>query len=216
MIVKICGLTTLADALAAVECGADLLGFNFYPRSPRFIRPQDCARIVEMLAGSGVVSVGVLVDSPVTEVRAVLDACGLDLAQLSGDEPPGALEELGERAFKALRPANPADLAAALTRYPRRVTAPAWLVDAYRPGEYGGTGLPADWSLAAGLAARAPLLLAGGLRPENVAGAIRTVRPWGVDVASGVEREPGRKDAALMRRFILAAKSIETEEQIHR
>jgi phosphoribosylanthranilate isomerase len=215
MKVKICGITNLEDALAAVEAGADLLGFNFYPPSPRYISPGSCAAILEGLERRRlqVVSVGVFVNASPAQVAAILSECGLAQAQLSGDEPPADLELLGERAFKSLRPENPETLAAWVSRYPRRSLAPAWLVDAYRPGQYGGTGQVADWSLARSLAEQAPVLLAGGLRPENVAEAIAQVQPWGVDVASGVEFTPGRKDRQKMAAFIAAARQVTQENQ---
>lgn len=209
MIVKICGITTLDDALACIEAGADWLGFNFYPASPRYLTPTNCVEITAALRRShpGVKLVGVFVDAPIQEVTAILDGCRLHLAQLCGQEPPEHLTMLGERGFKALRPADAAALEADLDAYPARVQAPAWLIDAYRPGQYGGTGHTADWSLAAELARRAPILLAGGLKPGNVAAAVAQVGPWGVDVASGVESAPGRKDAALVRAFVQEARS---------
>ncbi len=210
MIVKICGITTLEDALAALDAGAAMLGFNFYPPSPRYIEPAACARLVEALRrrSAAAVLVGVFVNTPPATVAAVLAQCGLDLAQLSGDEPAEDLAYLGERAFKAIRPADPTDATALADRYlgrgPRR-TAPLLLVDAAAgAGRFGGTGRPADWAAAAALARRGPILLAGGLRPDNVAAAIAAVRPWGVDVASGVEAEPGRKDRAKMHAFVRA------------
>jgi phosphoribosylanthranilate isomerase len=211
MRIKICGITSLEDALAAVEAGADWLGFNFYPPSPRFVPPEVCAKIVASLRGTGVTCVGVFVNAPLDEIQAILEVCRLDLAQLSGDEPPEVVNALGERAFKALRPASSTELEALLRRYPPRREAPAWLLDAYRPGEYGGTGAPASRELARALAGQAPILLAGGLRPENVGEAIRQVRPWGVDVASGVESSPPHKDALRMKQFIQAARMAATE-----
>ena len=213
MKVKICGITRLEDALAAVEAGADLLGFNFYLPSPRYIAPAECAEILQALThlGKPVISVGVFVNTPPTRVAVILDECGLAQAQLSGDEPPPDLKFLGERAFKALRPGSLEALAAEIARYPNRSLTPAWLVDAYRPGQYGGTGQVADWSLARSLAERAPVLLAGGLRPDNVAAAITQVHPWGVDVASGVESAPGRKDRRKMEAFIHAARQSSQE-----
>ncbi|MBN1372411.1 MAG: phosphoribosylanthranilate isomerase [Anaerolineaceae bacterium] len=209
MIVKICGITTLEDALACIEAGADWLGFNFYPPSPRYLTPTACVEIAAVLRRShpGVKLVGVFVNAPIQEVTAILDGCRLHLAQLCGHEPPEHLAMLGEQAFKALRPANATALEAELAAYRARIEAPAWLIDAYRPGQFGGTGHTADWSLAAGLAQRAPILLAGGLKPGNVAAAVAQVRPWGVDVASGVESAPGRKDVALVRAFVQAASS---------
>ncbi len=207
MIVKICGITTLGDALACIEAGADWLGFNFYPPSPRYIAPAACAEITTTLRQKHpeVRLVGVFVDAAPQGIAQILDSCGLHLAQLCGHEPPEHLAMLGERAFKALRPADAAALEADLATYAARVEAPAWLIDAYRPGEFGGTGHTADWLLAAELARRAPIFLAGGLNPENVAEAIAQVRPWGVDVASGVESAPERKDMALVRAFVRAA-----------
>jgi phosphoribosylanthranilate isomerase len=208
MIVKICGITTLEDGLAAIQAGADWLGFNFFPPSPRYLSPAACAEICVQLRAQfpQIVLVGVFVDSAPKEIETIEDGCGLDLAQLSGSEPPEHLALLGQRAFKALRPADAAELQALIKRYPPRSTAPAYLLDAYHPSEYGGTGRRADWQLAAGLARQAPILLAGGLRPENVAAAVAQVNPWGVDVASGVESAPGRKDASLMQAFVRAAK----------
>ena len=207
VIVKICGLTTLEDSLLAVAAQADMLGFNFYPPSPRYISPQACRSIVAELKQQPVrpVLVGVFANAGLDEINGILETCGLDLAQLSGDEPPALLEVLGERAFKALRPSGPASLRECVGRYPRRKSPPAWLVDAHQAGSYGGSGRRADWNLAAGLAAQAPVLLAGGLTPENVAAAIARVHPWGVDVASGVESSPGKKDRTKMEEFIQSA-----------
>jgi phosphoribosylanthranilate isomerase len=207
--VKFCGITTLEDALAALDAGADLLGFNFYPKSPRYLQPEACAAITSELRRRGVDSglVGVFVNASVVEIEAILATCDLDLAQLSGDEPPETLAQLGERGLKTLRPPDAEALEADLQRYPQRIGPPAWLVDAYRPGAYGGTGESADWSLAHSLATRAPILLAGGLRPDNVAEAVRQVRPWGVDTASGVESSPGRKDAEKMKAFVKAIRA---------
>lgn len=208
MKVKICGIKTLDDALAAIDAGADMLGFNFYSPSPRYIEPQCCAQVVAALRefSAGITTVGVFVNTPPAEMRAILTTCGLDLAQLSGDEPPEALDALDGRAFKALRPCEASSARIAAERYARQ-TAPTLLVDAAAAtGQFGGSGQTADWRVAAELAAKLPLLLAGGLRPDNVAAAIAAVQPWGVDVASGVESAPGRKDAAKIHAFILAAR----------
>jgi phosphoribosylanthranilate isomerase len=208
MKIKICGIKTLDDALAAIDAGADMLGFNFYPPSPRYIEPQRCAHLVAALheLSAGITTVGVFVNTPPADVRAILVTCGLDQAQLSGDEPPEALAALSGRAFKALRPRKASAARLAAARY-ARCTAPALLVDAATAADqFGGTGHAADWRIAAALAAKLPLLLAGGLRPDNVAAAIAAVRPWGVDVASGVESAPGVKEAAKMRAFVRAAR----------
>ncbi len=209
MQVKICGITHLEDALAAIEGGADMLGFNFYPSSPRHIFPKECARLAAALQSyrPAVRLVGVFVDASVEQINRIMAECGLDLAQLSGDEPPETLARLGARAFKALRPPDQAGMLELLQKYPPRFEPPAYLIDSYRLGQFGGTGQTANWSLAASLSLHSPLLLAGGLTPENVAQAVRQVRPWGVDVASGVESAPGRKDPIKLQRFLSAAKT---------
>lgn len=206
MIVKICGITNLEDALTAVDCGADLLGFNFYPASPRFIHPDTCRQIMDALDGSGVQGVGVFVNAAVEEIRQVMQRCRLSLAQLSGNEPPEDLERLDGQVFKALRPSNRQELELALQRYLPRRKPPAYLLDAFHPALYGGSGQRVSLELAAELAARFPILLAGGLKPENVSEVIKSVRPYGVDAASGIEAAPGKKDAERMREFIRAAK----------
>jgi phosphoribosylanthranilate isomerase len=204
MHVKICGLTNLEDALAAIESGADLLGFNFYAKSPRYITSDACARIQSTIHNrqSKIKTVGVFVNEPPERVAAILEHCGLDLAQLHGDEPPEALAALKGRAFKAFRGVGARHAGYAVMG----PGAPAFLIDAYSANAYGGTGQTADWPAARAIAAQYPLLLAGGLTPDNVADAIAQVRPWGVDVASGVEAAPGRKDHAKMRTFIQSAR----------
>jgi phosphoribosylanthranilate isomerase len=208
MPVKICGLTRLDDCLAAVDAGADTLGFNFYPRSPRYLSPETCALLVGELArrGAPVVTAGLFVNQPPPEVAAVLDRCGLDLAQLHYDDRPEDLTPLQGRAFMALRDPDPssAGLYVPANLQPGR---PALLIDAHVPGAYGGTGQTADWERARAIAARYPILLAGGLTPANVAAAVAAVQPWGVDVASGVESAPGQKDQAKIRAFVTAARA---------
>jgi phosphoribosylanthranilate isomerase len=201
MHIKICGLTNLDDALAALDAGADCLGFNFYPKSPRYLPPDDCARIISSLRAP-VTTVGVFVNEPPARVAALLDHCGLDLAQLHGDEPPEYLTLLWGRAYKAFRGAADGVGFADFARI--SPGAPALLMDAHVPNAFGGTGRLADWAAARALAARFPIFLAGGLAPENVAQAIAQVQPWGVDVASGVESAPGRKDQRKMRAFVKA------------
>jgi phosphoribosylanthranilate isomerase len=208
MKVKICGITTLDDASAAVDAGADMLGFNFYPPSVRCIAPAACAAMISVLRrhGAPATMVGVFVNMPAGRVAAILDECDLDLAQLSGDEPSSDLAMLGERAFKGIRPRDATESATLASRYVMRSAPPVLLLDAAAgAGQFGGTGQVGDWAAAAAVAAAHPILLAGGLRPENVATAIAAVQPWGVDVASGVESSPGRKDGAKMRDFVRAA-----------
>ncbi|HEX8993460.1 MAG TPA: phosphoribosylanthranilate isomerase [Anaerolineales bacterium] len=206
--IKICGIKTLPDALAAMEAGADMLGFNFYPKSPRFIEIDRCAGITGALRHSdpSVLLVGVFVNASVEDIERALKTCNLDLAQLSGDESPELCAALKSRAFKAFH-----GIADHSVQPYVRTDAPAFLVDAAAKGAYGGTGRAADWSSAARLARQYPILLAGGLKPDNVAEAVDRVRPWGVDVASGVEAEPGRKDAARMKAFVNAVHSMELE-----
>ncbi len=204
--IKICGIKTVKDALAAMEAGADLIGFNFYLKSPRYIDVGICRDIMSVMRKHGHVTyVGVFVNASVEEIYATIETCGLSLAQLHGDETPEMLNALKGKAFKAFR-GIPSDIAG----YERN-DAPAFLVDAAVKGVYGGSGVTADWSAAAELAHKYPLLLAGGLTPENVADAVGRVKPWGVDVASGVESEPGKKDANKMKTFVNAVRVAESK-----
>lgn len=212
MKVKICGLTCLEDALVAVEAGADLLGFIFHPKSPRYIEPAAVTELLAQLRAQAQrplpTTVGVFVNEPAEQIVAVLAQTGLDLAQLHGDEDPATVAALGGRAYKALRPAAPDAATALAERYALlpAADAPGLMIDAYSPTAFGGTGFRADWALARDLAACVPrLLLAGGLTPENVAAAVVAVAPWGVDVSTGVEAAPGRKDHAKVRAFVAAA-----------
>ena len=206
-IIKICGIKTLPDALAAIEAGADYLGFNFYPKSVRFIEKSACAEITSVLKREypKVKLVGVFVNSSVEEIKDILQTCHLDLAQLHGDETPEMFAQLAPHAFRAFRgiPESNAGY--------ERDEAPAMLIDAAVKGIYGGSGVTADWTAAAELAKKYPLLLAGGLTPENVADAVRQVQPWGVDVASGVESAPGEKDAGKMVQFVKAVREVENQ-----
>ena len=176
-----------------------MLGFNFYPKSPRYIEVGRCRDIMSVMRKYGQITyVGVFVNASVAEVRATMETCALSLAQLHGDETSEMLSPLYGKAFKAFR-----GVPESINGFAREC-APALLVDASVKGVYGGTGVTADWKGAADLAKQYPLLLAGGLTPENVAEAVRQVRPWGVDVASGVESSPGVKDASKMKAFVAA------------
>jgi phosphoribosylanthranilate isomerase len=208
MKIKICGLKSAEDSIAVCAAGADMLGFNFYRESVRYIERKACREIVALVQRNfpDVTCVGVFVNLPPAEVEQALRYCGLDLAQLSGDESIADYAALNGRAFKALRPRSPKELAAAISSLPLRGAPPAFLIDAHQAGSYGGTGEIADWTLAESVASSYPIVLAGGLTAENVADAIRQVRPWGVDVASGVERERGIKDVHLISAFIHAAR----------
>ena len=199
---KVCGITDEAGAGSAVRAGADALGFIFYAPSPRATTPEVAARIAARIPAQ-ILRVGVFVNASLDEVQAVRDEVGLDILQLSGDETPDLCEQLGEEVWKALRlplGCSVAEAEALAAPYARWTL----LADAGGAGRYGGTGEMVDWSAAAGLAARHPLVLAGGLRPENVAEATSRVRPWAVDVASGVESEPGCKDVQKLQAFAAA------------
>jgi phosphoribosylanthranilate isomerase len=217
-VVKICGITNVGDARKAAEAGADLLGFNFYPKSPRYVTCEQCQAIVrglrEEYGARAPRCVGIFVDVPATRVRAVLDETGLDLAQLHGAEPLADLQHLSPRAFKAIRPQSIQEAQALAAEYveagPIDARSPQLLVDAYHPHEYGGTGLPVDLEIARAVGKGCRLMLAGGLTPENVGAVVKQVGPWGVDVSSGVEREKGRKDHEKVRAFVQAVR-LETQ-----
>jgi phosphoribosylanthranilate isomerase len=205
MIIKICGLRTLEHCLAAAEAGADMLGLNF-ANSKRHIAPADAAALVAALrqyeAGRRVQVVGLFVNESADAINAISALVGLDLVQLSGDEPAELADALALPTIKALRLDGSAREEGWLGRPLDRPV----LVDAHVPGSYGGTGQRADWERAALLARGRPLMLAGGLDPENVAAAVAQVRPWGVDVSSGVERG-GAKNVDRIRAFIANARA---------
>lgn len=215
--VKICGVTTFEDALFAAEAGADLLGFNFYKKSPRYITPEAAQPICDGLrAQLGVacpVLVGVFVNEVVGLISAITRKVGLNAAQLSGDESDALLAELRGMGFKAIRPMNLAQAMDDVQYFRPYFTAnerlPSLLLDAYHPQLYGGTGEQASVEVALAVKAEVRrLMLAGGLTPDNVGERVAAVQPWGVDVASGVEvpDSPGIKDPARVRAFIQAAK----------
>jgi phosphoribosylanthranilate isomerase len=202
--VKICGITSARDAEMAVAAGADALGFVFWPQSPRQVSLEDAARISAEVPPF-VVRVGVFVNAARDDLARAVDVVGLDVLQLHGDEPPAALEGLPRRVLKALR-VGPTFSSEDAFAYAGR--AAGLLLDAHRPGNPGGTGAVFDWARVKGLRDRVPfLLLAGGLTPDNVGEAIETVHPDGVDVSTGVESSPGRKDPVLMRAFVEAART---------
>jgi phosphoribosylanthranilate isomerase len=206
-VIKICGITNLDDAHCALDAGADMLGFIFHRKSPRYVEPERVrAMLIELRPRTaGWISVGVFVNRLPQEISAMLAESGLDLAQLSGDESLEDLQALGGRAYKAIRTAEAAGAILA-SRVTVNNRAPQLLLDANHPTLYGGSGSRADTSLALKLSRQCRMLLAGGLNPNNVAEAIRQVRPWGVDVSSGVESSPGSKDHARIRDFISAVR----------
>ncbi len=204
--VKICGITRLEEALAAVEAGADALGFMFYPASPRQIEPAAAAAICRALP-PWVHRVGVFVDVPEAHIRELVQRCGLSALQLHGRESPAFCRRFEWPVIKAFRVRGPESLAE-LTDYDTA----AWLLDSYVPGQLGGTGAGFNWDLAArAVRLGRPVILAGGLTPANVAAAVRQVRPYGVDVSSGVERAPRVKDPELMRAFVAAVRAAARE-----
>jgi phosphoribosylanthranilate isomerase len=204
--VKVCGITSAEDAVAAAEAGADAIGLVFWPGSPRAVTGDEARRIAEALPPF-VVRVGVFVDASRDEMARAADAAGLDLLQLHGDEPPEALVDLPRRALKAVRVGEGFAPEDAL-RFEGR--AAGLLLDTGGPGAAGGTGRAFDWSLARGVRERARfLLLAGGLSPENVGAAFEAVRPDGVDASSRLETAPGRKDHARVRAFVEAVREAE-------
>lgn len=206
--VKICGVTNLEDSGCCAEAGADAIGLNFYPPSPRCIG-VDLARQIASALPPRVTKVGVFVNASRDEVLRTADRVGLDVIQLHGDEPPQMLAELGERrVLRAFRCVS--DDVRPVVEYLRRCEdagRPPWavLIDAYQPRAFGGTGHVANWPLVRRLSETllgVPVVLAGGLRPGNVAAAIEATRPAAVDTASGVESEPGRKDPQCIRDFV--------------
>ena len=203
--IKVCGITTWTDARRAVECGADALGFNFCRPSPRYISPHAARRIIARLP-QHVACVGVFVNESVETVLRARNIAGIKLAQLHGEEPPELVARIAERmvTIKAFRMA-PGFRPAAMARYK---TAAAFLLDGFSPRLRGGTGRTVDWQLARRAARYGPIILAGGLGPENVAEAMRTARPAALDVNSGVESKPGHKDAAKLRAFFQAVESV--------
>lgn len=202
--VKICGITNVRDARAAVRLGADALGFNFYRRSPRYVEPARAAAILAALPPF-LTAVGLFVNETAQKILKTCEEVGLDTVQLHGDETPttvGALRQLTR--IKAFRVRDDRDL----KRLPRYAVE-AYLLDAYVPDKAGGTGETFNWELARRAQPYGPIILAGGLTPENVAEAVRQARPYAVDVASGVETAPGIKDRDLMASFILNAKTAD-------
>jgi len=210
MKVKICGLKTIQNSRAACEAGADLLGFNFYRPSSRYIEIEACREIVKEIKTNfpEIYCVGVFVNHLPSQIKRIMTETGLDLAQLSGDEICLDLELLGSSAFKALRPDSLPQAMADINSIPIRTAPPAFLLDHHQKGAYGGTGKTGNWKLAAEIAKKYPILLAGGLNPKNIISAIEEVQPWGVDVASGVEIEPGFKDPEKIKTFIQKARSV--------
>lgn len=217
MKVKICGITDLDNALMVCEAGADMLGFNFYKPSPRYITPETatelCIVLRQKLGDACPVLVGVFVNEAFGKISIITNKVGLDFAQLSGDETNNVLVELRGMGYKAIRPMNKAmaldDVSYFSDTMPQDDRAPSILLDAYHPKLYGGTGEQASVEVALAVKETVPrLMLAGGLNPDNVGERVAAIQPWGVDVASGVEDgTAGIKDASKVRDFVASAKN---------
>lgn len=200
--VKICGITNIEDAMAAVDFGADALGFVFVKKSPRYIQPKKAAQIIDELP-IFIQTVGVFANETTENIEAVISMARLDMAQLHGEESP-AMCKLSRRVIKAIRVKSLESLAP-LGEYGRHVS--AFLLDTYTPEKLGGTGMIFNWDIAVDAKQFGQIILAGGLTPDNVAEAVRHVTPYGVDVSSGVELKKGKKDLEKVRLFIERAKS---------
>lgn len=212
--VKICGITNLEDALLAADLGADALGFVF-ANSPRQVSPEVAANIISELPPF-ITTVGVFVNRPYDEVKLIADFCGLDVLQFHGEEDISYCGQFNQKVIKSFRMRNYTEIeewifrenefeAATLLNPSNSVV--AFLIDTYARGQYGGTGIHLNWDLVRNLESRKPLILAGGLNHKNVALAIKVVRPYAVDVSSGVELKPGKKDKYKLRKFMKAVEN---------
>jgi phosphoribosylanthranilate isomerase len=208
--VKICGITNWTDARRAVEAGAQFLGFNFYRPSPRYIQPAAARRIIRRLP-DGITVVGVFVNEPESSMLAIARRVGLDYLQLHGDEPPEQVARL-KREIPVIKAVRVRD-----SFRPKQLDslgrASAILLDGFDARRRGGTGKTFNWNLARGSNGSRRIFLAGGLTPENVAEAIRVARPYAVDVCSGVEARPGRKDPARIVALMWAVKAAEAKQK---
>jgi phosphoribosylanthranilate isomerase len=206
MFVKVCGITRVIDALHAVEQGATAIGFVLWPQSPRAVSVERAAEIIKTLP-SHVMTVGVFVDEPIDRIRAVAERTRLTAVQLHGEEPPAYADALD---WPVIRAVSIDQIDEASEAWPEETTL---LLDNIDPVRRGGTGAVVDWTQAAGIAQKRRVVLAGGLTPDNVASAIRAVRPFGVDVSSGIESAPGVKDFDKVTQFIANARLAFEEYQ---
>ena len=200
--VKICGITTVEDALQAVEAGADAIGLVFHEQSPRSVFPEQAQLIVRALPPF-VQAVGLFVNADIDVVNATADLCRLDIVQLHGDESPEFCGLVERRVIKAFRVKDATSLDPM-----RNYRVAGYLLDAWSPKAYGGTGTTFNWEVAKIAERFGPVILAGGLTPQNVRNAVEAVSPYGVDVSSGVESAPGKKDPEKVREFIRRAKGL--------
>ena len=198
--VKVCGTTRLKDALLAVECGADAIGFIFYKKSPRAVTVTTAKAICAKLPPF-VNRVGVFVNETAEKINRIAERCGLDAVQLHGDESPALCKKIKCRVIKAVRVKDAASLKS-LSRY----EVDGFLLDTYKEDQWGGTGKVFDWELATRANKYGPVIIAGGLNPRNVKAAIQKVQPYGVDVSSGVEQAPGKKDPKKVKSFLKAVR----------
>ncbi|MFZ3209758.1 MAG: phosphoribosylanthranilate isomerase [Geobacteraceae bacterium] len=198
--VKICGISNMEDALLAAQAGADALGFVFHNQSPRSVFPEQVAEIVRAMPPF-VQTVGLFVNADMDFVNKMADLCRLDIVQLHGDEAPEYCAKVRRRVIKAFRVKDVTSLDHMMLY---RVA--GYLLDAWSPKAYGGTGITFNWEMAQAAGKYGPVILAGGLTPDNVRQAVKSVNPYGVDVSSGVEAELGKKDPEKMREFIRRAK----------
>ncbi len=198
--VKVCGTTRLKDALLAVACGADAIGFIFYKKSPRYVTAQTAKDICSKLPPF-VHRVGVFVNESAETINRIADRCGLDAVQLHGDESPAFCKKIKCRVIKAVRIKDSGSFKG-LSQY----TVDGFLLDTFKEDQWGGTGKVFDWTLAQRAKRYGPVIIAGGLNPRNVKEAIRQARPYGVDVSSGVEQSPGKKDPKKLKAFLKAVR----------
>lgn len=204
--IKICGITCIEDGLNAAAAGADALGFVFYEPSPRSVDTAIAAEIIAALPPF-IATVGLFVNASPSEVQKTLDTLRIDLIQFHGDESPAFCEQFSRPWIKAIRVKDAIDVSALCKQY---ALARGVLLDSWDKNAHGGTGTTFDWNLASGQWSK-PVVLAGGLDASNVFQAIHRVRPWAVDVSSGVEQSPGRKDSVKIRRFIDTVRSADAE-----
>jgi phosphoribosylanthranilate isomerase len=207
MEIKICGITNIEDASFVATCGADAIGFIFYPKSPRYVAPETVKKIIETIS-TEITTVGVFVNHEVVEIKEIIDFCGFDLVQLHGDESPAYCGQFPQsQVIKALGPRAEDDLGK-MREYPVK----AILVDAHDPVRYGGTGEQSDWELAAKIKETHPLILAGGLTLDNIQEAVEIVSPHAVDINSGAEIAPGKKDHQKVKAIIDLVHQLEGED----
>ena len=202
--IKICGITNVSDARITAECGADALGFIFYPKSQRYVVPAKAKEIIQKLP-SEIIKVGVFINHEIQEVREIAQFCGLNLIQLHGDESPEYCAQFPLSSLIKAVSCQTEEEIRELRNYP----VAAILMDGRDPGRYGGTGKKSDWRLAIKVKETHPLILAGGLNKENIRKAIETVRPQAVDVNSGVEISPGKKDPRKITEIVRIVREID-------